>query len=161
MQLFLLLYEYMYHGDVEPMYRILTGLQGPNHEQITTATVGKWAHACRILYRRPTSELVYMGRNTLALWRMSLGSGVYDRSVYTMLNLVWWLIGCAFTERHADPDVQIWMNDLYAEWRHKAGENLPDRCEGNSSALALSDLNVLFTRSFPPMEDLFGAINDI
>lgn len=139
MQLFLLLYEYMYHGNVEPMYRILTGLEGLNHEQITTATAGNLIHASQIINRRPTSELESMGRETLALWSLFLVSGVYDRSAYTVLNIVWWHLGCAYLERHATPDVRSWMDDLYAEWRQKMADNPSNRFGRTSYVVALAN----------------------
>lgn len=139
MQLFVLLYEYMYHGDVEPMYRILTGLEGPKHEQIISATEGKWVCASQIINRRPMSVLESMGRKTLALWSMALVGGVYDRSVYTVLNIVWWLLGGAFIEQHADPNIQGWMDDIYAEWRRKAAEISSERFDLKICVLAIAN----------------------
>lgn len=127
MELFLLIYAYMYHGDVEPMFQVLTGIEGPNHDQITTSVVEDWPYARQIFSRRPMPQLVHIGRNILAMWYMLRAAKVHERPVHTTLNLSWWLLCVAIKERHAKPDVQIWMDDLDAEWNQKAGGNFIDR----------------------------------
>lgn len=127
MQQFLLLYAYMYHGDVEPIFRMLTSIEGPNHEQITTSKAEDWLIITQIINRRSMDQLVFMGQKTLALWSMMSSLGVYDRSMYTTLNLAWWLLGVAINERQLKPDVRQWMDDLCERWQQKEGGDPLDR----------------------------------